>query len=626
MPGTIVDRYRVEARLGAGGMATVYRVTHTTLGTQHALKVLRWTDEELVQRLIREGRLQGTVNHANVLGVSDCVRIGDAPGLILEYISGWTLAELLAPEPLTPRQADWLARGILEGVAAAHEHGLVHRDLKPANILLSWEDGVPIPKIADFGLARAVDAATLTGGLTRGSLGTPGYMAPEQVIDASAADHRADVFSLGAVLYELVTGRRAFGGDNVYAVLEAARNADYAPPTDLPAAWEEAIRGALRSDPEKRIQTVQALWDLWSQHTESGDADWPTPPASEDAIWGASLVDAGAATHPDLDALLEFTDRPDIVLHLSECAACRMDRRLYMETFAESEPEPAGSPWMVPLVAGVAAVPVTLGVLTALFGELRSVDDGGVWGPMLLVGGVIESASLAVLMARQAAGREHPIWMWLAPCVLPIAIGSTGAALGVRMMARVLDNPEATELFSRGLPMALRVDWAGWILGAAGLLASSMAWTWHRRADRQEWRQSPLAAASIGGLILWGVAVWTGTDGAGSFLTWTVLLLVAGLVGVHKPGESGWPAAVLGIGAVACASRALHLGHLQAVPLADLFWDRWITLAYVAVALGFSSPLRASWRRWLGVLVFAVPAAGWIWVEWGVASARALLP
>jgi len=626
MPGTIVDRYRVEARLGSGGMATVYRVRHTTLDTCHALKVLRWTNEEGVQRLIREGRLQGAVSHENVLGVSDCVRIDGAPGLVLEYISGWTLAELLAVGPLSRAQADWLARGILEGVAAAHAHGLVHRDLKPANILLAWEGGVPVPKIADFGLARAVDAATLAGRLTCGSLGTPGYMAPEQVIDAAGADHRADVFSVGAVLYELLAGRRAFEGENVYAVLEAVRRGEPPAMGAVPEAWREAIEGALQPDPQRRIPTVAALLERWSGHRESVPLDWPVPPEVGDALWEASLVDRGASTHPDLDLLLDEPERADVVAHLAACAACRLDRRLYRETFGppvEAHP----STWKVALAAGLVAVPVSIGVLTALFGELRSVDDGGVWGPVLLLAGVVEAVALAVIVARQSAGREHPIWLWSLPSVFPVAVGSAGAVLGLRMMSRVLDRPEAPELFARGLPMALRVDWAGWILATAGLLFSAGAWAWHLRHEREGLRRTPLVWAALGGLLLWAGSVWVGTDGLGTFVTWAVLLLVGGMVGLYPAGARGWPVAVFGLAAVACASRALHVGHLQGAPLSDLGLDGWICAGFVGVAAGVCLPsLRGTARQWFHLGVLVLPVAGALWVSWAVSGARALLP
>ena len=272
-PGTVIDRYEVETRLGKGGMATVYRVRHTGLGTRFALKVLSHVEDDLVRRLVREGRLQGALSHPNVLKVSDLVDVGGSPGLILEYVSGWTLSELLE-HPLTRPQIDWLARGMLAGVVAAHDNGLIHRDIKPDNVLLAWsKEGYPVPKVADFGLARLVEAAAVTGRLTRGSLGTPGYMAPEQVVDAASVDARADVFSLGAVLYEMVTGERAFPGGHAFEVLDRVRIGEYRPPmelsADLPPAWVRAIDGALVGDEDARTQDVATLLAHWTEGSGS---------------------------------------------------------------------------------------------------------------------------------------------------------------------------------------------------------------------------------------------------------------------------------------------------------------------------------------------------------------------
>ncbi len=279
--GSRVDRYVVLRWIGAGAMAAVYLVRHEQLGTLHALKVVGVPGHELRRRLLQEGRLQGKLRHPNVVAVSDLVDVDGHPGLVMEYVDGPTLEELLEGGRLTQPQVEDLATGLLAGVAAAHRHGLVHRDLKPGNILLAIQDGVPVPKIADFGLAKALGPGTGEG-LTRSGvmMGTPGYAAPEQTWDASQVDERADVFALGAILYELATGQRAFPGNDIVEVFQAIREGRFLPPgtwvPDLPERWERAILGALVVQPDARFGTVDALQAAWSPKGAHRSATWDT--------------------------------------------------------------------------------------------------------------------------------------------------------------------------------------------------------------------------------------------------------------------------------------------------------------------------------------------------------------
>lgn len=182
-------------------------------------------------------------------------------GLVMELVDGPTLAELLQDGPLTLPEADVLARGLLDGVRAAHARGFVHRDLKPGNVLLARIDETLVPKIADFGLAKALAEPGDTARTRAGTgLGTPPYMAPEQIRDAATADARADLFSLGAIFQELVTGRRAFDGPDVWEIFRAIQEGRAAPlPPELPDRMAEAIRGALTVDRDRRIPTAAAL-------------------------------------------------------------------------------------------------------------------------------------------------------------------------------------------------------------------------------------------------------------------------------------------------------------------------------------------------------------------------------
>lgn len=257
--GTRVDRYEVQSQLGRGGMAVVYEVRDVETSERYALKVLALKGSPEGGRLMREGRLQGALKHPNILGVIDAISVDGDPALVLEYCDGLPLGDWLQEHPNVDDAMRWrLAKHIIDAVAHAHAHGTIHRDLKPANVLLagSWER--PTAKVADFGLAKflnAADASTQTGV----RMGTPRYMAPEQFMDAKRVDERADVFSLGCILYELWCGKPAFGGTTAADIFDQVLAADYVVPPHLPAPVAAAIRGALEPDLDKRTPSVAAM-------------------------------------------------------------------------------------------------------------------------------------------------------------------------------------------------------------------------------------------------------------------------------------------------------------------------------------------------------------------------------
>lgn len=623
--GSIVDRYTVEAELGRGGMATVYRVRHNGLGTAHALKVLAFRDASLVARMLREGQLQGALSHPNVLRVSDLVDVDGSPGLVLDYIAGWTLGKAIGAG-LDRAQVDWLAHGILKGAAAAHAAGLIHRDLKPENILLAWHEGQPVPKIADFGLARLLEHPTAQGRLTRGTLGTPGYMAPEQVVDAAGVDHRADVFSLGAVLYELVTGQRAFDGPHAYAVLDRVREGAYTPPRehvpDLPEAWERAICGALEPDLDARLPDVEALAGAWrgsAPEPTPPSAPWPLPEPEDAPPLGASLV--GPATHPTLDMLIDEGDRPEIRDHLEGCAPCRVDLRLYRDAF---EAEPVLRPaWQLGALAGIAAAPVVLGVTTMVFGPLRQVEEGGPFAFALVLLGVAEAAGLGTLVARRLRGAEDAAWRWIAPGVPPILLGQVGAAVGLTLVARAVQAvAEPEELVVRGFAVALLVSWVGWVLGAVGLLAGAAALARSELAVVQ-WPRA--GAVAVAALVPWVGAVALGVDGAGLFLGWGAAVLAGVCCALPVASRGAGEAALLAIAGSAAAARAVFLGAWRPDPYADVgFLAALLALWPLIVAIAAIPALRtASKRKIAQVVALALPVVA-LWL-WGRAAASAVL-
>ncbi|MCB9684719.1 MAG: serine/threonine protein kinase [Alphaproteobacteria bacterium] len=302
--GTVIaGRYEVDQLLGRGGMATVYRVYHLGLGTSHALKVLAISSGTVRERMLREGRLQGQIHHPNVVAVTDQVEVGGLPGLVLEMVEGPSLAALVGGPPLSVEQIDQLGAGILAGVAEAHRHRLVHRDLKPANVLVAIREGKPVPKVSDFGLAVALDDEGPRATRTGAHLGTPQYMAPEQVRDAKSVDERADVWALGVLLYELAAGHLPFQHADRLELFKAIASGEHVPlhelRPDLPDRMRHTIERALTVDLDERPADAVALCALWGERTVpvidplvDRVMSLAPPPSSR----GASSVPASAAT------------------------------------------------------------------------------------------------------------------------------------------------------------------------------------------------------------------------------------------------------------------------------------------------------------------------------------------
>jgi serine/threonine-protein kinase len=283
--GRVLQRYTVQALVGRGGMGTVYQVRHNQLGSMHALKVLHWVSRTVRNRLMREGQAQSRLRHPNVVNVTDVVDVDGTPGLIMEHVDGPSLSELLRERGRLPLdEVDRLAQGIIRGVDAAHRAGLVHRDLKPANVLLAPGDEGNVPKVADFGLARLAETGAGDPRLTRSDtpMGTPSYMAPEQIRDASTADARSDIFSLGAVLYELAVGRRAFDGLDVVDIYDRIRTGEFTPPDrvvdDLPERMRQTIERALEVDPARRFGDCREMLASWRGSLDPA-SDWSADPA-----------------------------------------------------------------------------------------------------------------------------------------------------------------------------------------------------------------------------------------------------------------------------------------------------------------------------------------------------------
>jgi serine/threonine protein kinase, bacterial len=262
LEGTLLDgRYRVEARIAAGGTSTVYRGLDVRLDRPVALKVMdsRYAgDEQFLTRFKLEARTVARLKDPGLVAVYDQGLDARHPFLVMELIEGGTLRELLAERgPMPPHAVAAVLRPVLGGLAAAHRAGLVHRDVKPENVLISDDSMV---KIADFGLVRAVAAAGITS--TSVILGTAAYLSPEQVRDGNATP-RSDVYAVGIMAYELLTGQTPFSGDSALSIAYQRLDSDVPLPgaviDGVPHQFDELVKRATARDPAHRYTDAHDL-------------------------------------------------------------------------------------------------------------------------------------------------------------------------------------------------------------------------------------------------------------------------------------------------------------------------------------------------------------------------------
>jgi hypothetical protein len=264
VPEIQVPGYEILGELGRGGMGVVYRAAHLQLRRVVALKMILaggHAGSVEVKRFLAEAEAVAALQHPNVVQVFDVGSHGQLPYMALEFVGGGSLADRLKAGPLSPRDAARLLEQVTAGVEAAHRKGVVHRDLKPGNVLLT-EEGAP--KVTDFGLAKRVEGGRLTQ--TGAVMGTPAYMAPEQARgEASHVGPSADVYALGAILYECLTGQPPFGGDTPLDTILQVIEQDPVPPSQqqpgLPRDLETICLKCLEKDPAKRYASAAALAD-----------------------------------------------------------------------------------------------------------------------------------------------------------------------------------------------------------------------------------------------------------------------------------------------------------------------------------------------------------------------------
>jgi Tol biopolymer transport system component/predicted Ser/Thr protein kinase len=304
--GAKLAAYEILAPLGAGGMGEVYRAHDPRLGRDVAIKVLpaaRVADEDRRRRFVQEARAASALNHSNIVTIHEIESADGTDFIVMELVIGKTLAELIRPG-MRLREAVRVAIHVADALARAHGAGIVHRDLKPANVMVA-EDGKV--KVLDFGLAKlpngppsrdgdsapaTVESQTLSHSGTVG--GTPGYMSPEQA-SGGPIDARSDVFSFGALLYEMVTGRRAFAGSTAAETLAAVMRDQPRPASDLvagtPKDLEKLIARCLRKEPDKRFQHMA---DVKVELEELLDESSPTAAPAAPTRWRPSLASVAA--------------------------------------------------------------------------------------------------------------------------------------------------------------------------------------------------------------------------------------------------------------------------------------------------------------------------------------------
>ncbi|MER5203003.1 Stk1 family PASTA domain-containing Ser/Thr kinase [Streptomyces sp. NPDC002825] len=309
--GRLLDgRYRVDARIAVGGMATVYRAVDTRLDRVLALKVMHpdlATDAAFVERFIREAKSVARLAHPNVVGVFDQGAEGAYVYLAMEYVAGCTLRDVLRERgALSPRAALDILEPVLAALGAAHRAGFVHRDMKPENVLIGDDGRV---KVADFGLVRAVGSATATTGAV---LGTVSYLAPEQ-IEHGTADTRADVYACGVVLYEMLTGAKPHSGDTPAQVLYQHLNTDVPAPSaavpGLAPELDDLVAAATARNPELRPYDAVALLALLREARAGlGDEQLDAVPPSARAEARDTAEDRTSVIARPVPAATEHTD------------------------------------------------------------------------------------------------------------------------------------------------------------------------------------------------------------------------------------------------------------------------------------------------------------------------------
>ncbi len=296
-----IGNYRVLSEVGAGGMAVVYKAIQEPLGRLVAIKALKSSiamDSQFAKRFEREAHFMASLQHENILHVVDFVKDGNSMYIVMEYVQGIDLYDLLELSPVLPaEEAAIIALQVARALDYAHFRGIIHRDIKPANIMLSKQGEV---KLMDFGIARDDKLSDLTE--TGTGLGTPSYMSPEQIL-GDKLDFRSDVFSVGIVLYQMVTGQKPFIEDESRTVMQKIRLDRFTPPRKInpkvPRQLERIMTRCMEKMPSSRYPSTQALIDDLIEFLA------PRVPINYNAKLVMYLRDTGFLTDDEAERVLE---------------------------------------------------------------------------------------------------------------------------------------------------------------------------------------------------------------------------------------------------------------------------------------------------------------------------------
>lgn len=446
--GQVLDgRYRVEARIAVGGMATVYRTVDTRLDRVLALKVMHPTlaaDRTFVERFIREAKSVARLSHPNVVGVYDQGTDGSYVYLAMEYVAGCTLRDVLRERgALQPRAALDILEPVLAALGAAHRAGFVHRDMKPENVLIGDDGRV---KVADFGLVRAVDTVTSTTGAV---LGTVSYLAPEQ-LEHGTTDTRVDVYACGVMLYEMLTGGKPHAGESPAQVLYHALHDDVPPPSatvpGLPYDLDALVASATARNPELRPYDAVALLAQTLEARAALSAE------QLDAVPPQAIAD-GHDTAEDRTSVIPRS------LSVSRSVGLDPDERLHRTSRFDAPPPPrrtrASAAPRRGLWAVVVAVMLVLGV------------GGGVWyinsGQFTQVPAVLQQSEADATKRLEGAGLGVDVERAFSDTVKRGRVIGTDPAPG----ERIRDNDTVTVTISKG-PQTVKVpDLQGYRLDVA---------------------------------------------------------------------------------------------------------------------------------------------------------------
>ncbi|HEY4186074.1 MAG TPA: serine/threonine-protein kinase [Polyangia bacterium] len=370
--GTRLGKYQIVRLIGAGGMGAVYEAAHTEIGKRVAVKVLGPAIAAVPgarARFLREAQLTSKVRHPNIVDVTDMGNEGGQAFLVMEFLEGEDLAQRVSHETGMPQATlvD-IMLPVCSAVAAAHAAGITHRDLKPQNIFLAVGPHTMQPKVLDFGISKgtdAVSASTLTG--TGAMIGTPFYLAPEQIMDGKSAGPASDQYALGVILYECITGRRPFESENLFMIFQAIVNGTPMSPRtlrpDLSSDLERVILRAMNVDPKSRFPSVnqlgrmllpfasdraRVLWtDAFGPATAAelaAMAAWPDahlPRPANRVVVGPSATGASAVETWDVGRTPRGTPTTKIAVALGGLAAVGL---VVLLATRRSGPEPSARP------------------------------------------------------------------------------------------------------------------------------------------------------------------------------------------------------------------------------------------------------------------------------------------